>query len=512
MPYIWAMFRQGEAWHFTGFLFGVEDGNSYIAKMLAGSYGAWLFRTPYTTAPQTGILAFLPYLLLGKLASGPALHDQLVALFHLARVAATFVGVLATYRFASRFLPDEPSRRWSTLLATVGGGLGWLLVVIGRGSLLGSLPLDFYSPETFGFLAYLGLPHLIVGRALLLTCLGWFLDAAEREDRAAWAGAGLLALGLFQPLAVVSAWAVIGAYIVLEAVVGGQPHMELGRRVGTASKVVLFSSPVVVYYGLLGSTDPFAREWTAQNIIRSPHPVHYAIAYGLLLAVALTGWRLLRSGGPSLMLAGWILLLPLLAYAPIDLQRRLPDGVWVAIVIMAAAAVRTWKPHQARRGRVALAAVSLPSSLILVVGALRAASTPGYPAFVPTESVSAFEALAERARPGDAVMASFESGNILPAWVPVHVPIGHGPESIGLRDLRGEVSRFFDADTDDDERLQFLTEHDIRFVFAGPWERQLGDWDPASEGYLLGLYSGGDYAIYGVAIPDDCGCGEEKGG
>jgi hypothetical protein len=87
---------QGEAWRFTGFVFAVEDGNSYIAKMLLGANGAWLFRTPYTADPQRGVLAFLPYLLLGKLAAGEGIHEQLVALFHLFRILAIPAAVLAT--------------------------------------------------------------------------------------------------------------------------------------------------------------------------------------------------------------------------------------------------------------------------------------------------------------------------------------------------------------------------------------------------------------------------------
>ena len=51
---------QGSDWRFTGFFIGVEDGNSYIAKMLSGTAGNWIFRTPYTAYPQNGFLAFLP--------------------------------------------------------------------------------------------------------------------------------------------------------------------------------------------------------------------------------------------------------------------------------------------------------------------------------------------------------------------------------------------------------------------------------------------------------------------
>ena len=48
IPYLVGFQEQRGAWAFTGFVFGVGDGNSYIAKMLQGAAGAWLFRTPYS--------------------------------------------------------------------------------------------------------------------------------------------------------------------------------------------------------------------------------------------------------------------------------------------------------------------------------------------------------------------------------------------------------------------------------------------------------------------------------
>jgi hypothetical protein len=35
LPYLLGYAVQGQDWRFTGFVFGVEDGNSYIAKMWA---------------------------------------------------------------------------------------------------------------------------------------------------------------------------------------------------------------------------------------------------------------------------------------------------------------------------------------------------------------------------------------------------------------------------------------------------------------------------------------------
>src|SRR5512141_1872291 len=104
IPYLVAYARQGNDWRFTGAILGIEDSNSYFADIGSGAAGAWLFRTPYTAYPQSGSLVFLPYLLLGKLASGPHLHDQIVILFHLLRCAAGMLAVWATYDFIAYFI------------------------------------------------------------------------------------------------------------------------------------------------------------------------------------------------------------------------------------------------------------------------------------------------------------------------------------------------------------------------------------------------------------------------
>ena len=99
LPYVMGYAVEGESWKFTGFAFGVEDGNSYIAKMLSGAAGNWLFFTPYTSFPQNGVLAYLPYILLGKLSSPPGQHIQLVVIFHLFRIIAGILAIIATYDF-----------------------------------------------------------------------------------------------------------------------------------------------------------------------------------------------------------------------------------------------------------------------------------------------------------------------------------------------------------------------------------------------------------------------------
>jgi hypothetical protein len=510
IPYFLGYFSQGDSWHFTGFVFGVEDGNSYIAKMLRGASGDWLFRTPYTALPQRGVLAFLPYLLLGKLTSPPGQHIELVVMFHYFRVGAGVLAIVASYDFLCLFVEKARWRRWGVVLASLGGGLGWVLVLLGQGDWLGSLPLDFYSPETFGFLALYGLPHLALARALLLWGLRVYLrpDLIRYPQWAGWiTGALWLLMGLMQPLTILIGWAVIGSYLLLLLGVQlwgrwkqGQTDWEswfpwLWRTV----QVGLVSAPLAGYTAWAFGTDPVLKQWTAQNLLPSPPPGHYLVAYGLLLPLALiAAWRLFKAGKSyRWLLLSWSILLPFLVYAPYPLQRRLAEGYWIALIALALLAL-DGIPKRAGTWLQGLLVLTLPTTLLLFVGGIQVARQPAKPVFRPVGEVAAFHFLAEDTRGEAVVLASYQTGNVLPAWAPVFVVIGHGPESVGLSELRPEVERFYQADTPEEERKALLDAYDVDYVFWGPAERALGEWNPNENSDLQVIYDQEDYAIFAV--------------
>ncbi len=504
IPYVVGYLSQGSSWRFTGFVIAVQDGNSYIAKMLSGSSGAWLFRTPYTAEPQPGVLAFLPYILLGKLAAGDALHEQLVALFHIFRVGAIFVLIPATYRFAATFVDRPAWRKWVTAVATLGGGLGWVLVMTGLGNWGGSLPLDFHSPETFGFLAVFGLPHLIVSRSLLLIGLLCYMESSDAPRRAWLAGGLFLLMGLFQPLSVVTALAVVAAHLLALA---GDAYARRNWRpwrtwLSRAMQAAIVASPIIVYNIVALATDPYLQAWARQNRILSPIPAHYVIAYGILLVPAFIGARKLLSGmtRAQLLPLAWVIIVPILAYAPVDVQRRLPEGAYVALAVLSGIGLSHGRGDGARSRWLgpAVLALSLPTTLILLGGSLSASLRPGLPIFRPTTEIHAFEWIAQEANPESLVLASFDTANALPAWAPVRVLAGHGPESAGLAEILPEIEAFYGAGEVPMDRAAFLEQNGISLVFWGPEERALGGWTPQGEAYLKQVFVEGDYQVYEV--------------
>ncbi len=517
LPYLVGYAAQGGAWRFTGFVFGVEDGNSYIAKMMSGQMGSWLFRTPYTVSAQGGVVAFLPYLLLGKLAAPPGLHEQLVALFHLFRLVSGVLAILATYDFTAFFVDGTSWRRLGTLLVIVGGGLGWLLILIGQGNWLGSLPLDFYSPESFGFLSIYGIPHLALARAVLLWGLLNYLRAGNQAQPPRL-GAGFtvgilwLLAALAQPLeALVMGYAIflyLAVRLIETYLAAKNERLQAWARFKDSLLLAIWSAIVPVlfllYTFIAFRSDPFLVAWTAQNLILSPHPLHYLAAYGLLLPFSLVG--IFRHSGDrdaqARFLTAWVASLPFLAYLPFNLQRRLPEGIWVVLVILALWGLQYLAGEQ--EGRVLrrrfditwVAGLCFGTTLLLLAGGVLAALRPALPVFRPADEVLAFDFLSDTVKPGDIVLGAYESGNALPAWAPVRVLIGHGPESVGLAELQPMVKRFFDLQSTDQVRLAFLRQFHVRYIFWGPAERNLGEWDPDSAGYLKRVYTRNEYSVY----------------
>lgn len=504
LPYLIGFFEETPEWRFSGFVFNVEDGNSYIAKMLRGVNGDWLFRSPYSSRKQSGVLAFFPYIVLGKMASGVEMHTQLVALYQLFRWLAGLFVLYSTYTFLALFVESIWMRRLGLVFATLGGGLGWLPVVLGYPRWLDSIPLEYYSPETFGFLSIYGIPHLAMARGLLLSALRAFLIDDSNKYRGLIIGLTAVLAGLFQPLSVAILGSLITLYLLVTFVwlriqIISTP--EVGINWSGQFKVSLVACLVVlpfVAYNLIAFRDPYVRQWTAQNVILSPHPLQYLLAYGCVLPFAVVGGHkvIANNNWKGILPVLWVVMLPILAYFPFNLQRRLPDGVWVAMLSLLFYGLERFKNDRVRiRLSIVLSLLLLPSSLFLLAGGVRTALKTELPVYVPGAQVAAFEFLAGYAEPDSVVLSSFRTGNSLPAWAPVRVVIGHGPESAGLEELLPEIEKFYSPETSNQERISLLDRLAVDYVYWGEYE---GDWGFEEGDFLKVIYDQGGERIYQV--------------
>ena len=101
----------------------------------------------------------------------------------------------------------------------------------------------------------------------------------------------------------------------------------------------------------------------------------------------------------------------------------------------------------------------------------------------------------------ETVLSSFEVGGLIPARIGHRVVLGHVIETKDPEEKRRATARFFAAATSDDERRGLLAQYGIAYVFYGPSERGLGDFDPAQAGYLTQVYTNRNVSIYRVTPP-----------
>jgi len=515
LPYLLGSYLSSPDMHFGGFVIAVDDGNSYIANMGQGARGEWFFHLPYTPEDHDGAIVYIFYLLLGKVARLSGL--SLVSVYHLARLIFDLFLLWMIYVFISYFVPFVALRRISFLLVCFSSGLGWLLITLGLSS---DIPIDFLLPEAFTFLILYAFPHLALARILMLGTFILTLTAFKRGQFlwAILAGVACSLVGLIVPFYVGVAYVVLGSYLL--ALLWKRRQIPW-RELGLTAIVVCVSVPILIYNGYVFWTNPIFRVWAEQNLILSPHPLHYVSGYAIvaLLAIGGIGYVLRRSESQGLFLVSWVLVVPPLLYIPFNLQRRLIEGFQIPLCILASLGLaryvlpvvtcsgltksltrfrRYTRPKLRRFVTTAIILLTIPSNLLLIATSLIQVGRLSPPIFHEGMELEAMDWLAAHTQPSDIVLSSFQVGNYIPARAGNRVFLGHGSETIHAEEKENIVRQFLQAQISDAYRKEILRRYNIAYLFYGPAERALGDFQPATRPYLEEAFTNDRYTVYKV--------------
>ena len=502
LPYLVGWLMETSEYTFSGFFVAVEDGNDYLAAMRQGAAGRWLFHNPYTPEPHTGLFIHVVYLALGKVAHVFGLSLPLT--LHLARLVAIPFLLVAVYCFVAQITSWQAVRRISCFLVAVGGGLGWLWVLMGGEFAPGVMPTDLWVPDASAFLTMLTFPHLVLAQALILWLAVFGLRLLRHPNWRDLLGAALsgLCLSLIHPYSLPVQMGLLALYWVWQRWHSGCPAWKSLLYLGIAGSI---SAPYLVYALVSFNTDFVLRTWQEQNRLLSPQPVFYLLGFGLLCPLALLGlfhsaplhrWR----DHPFPIL--WLFVIPVLLYIPSNLQRRFLDGYQVPLILLAvcglAALLYRVQPRWRRRAVLIFKTISTFSNLLLLGGFILLVM--GRPPFVfnARPVLAAMDWLAAHAEADAVVLAAYDTGNLLPARALVRSFVGHGPQSVDADTRREQVRAFFSGTMSTDARLALLRDHRVRYVFYGPSERALGNASPADLPGVQLIYDQDGVQIYEV--------------
>ncbi len=492
---------------FSGFLLNSGDAWGYWAWSRGFAKAGFLIDNPFAAVSRPPAFFNLAWFALGKAMALTGL--PFLAVYYAFGVLAAGLMYWVILRFSREFAGDRAAGRFAYLLASLGGGVGWVLALVSKDLTVRMAPIDLFHHEGYPLMAALFVPHFALSIALVGSIMLAFWRGVSTGRRAWSWGAGMLVtvLGFFHPYHLVTVAFVAGAWIGLEQLID---RRRLHRGWVDLGLLALGALPAAVYYWWLFRQPNWAF-WAKENEVLSGSPLAVALGLGpfLLLAVAgawRRGWR--EFDARNRFLAVWSLvgLGLLFSHRLFQFEAKLVEGLVLPLSCLGAGALfgRPGGGSLRRWAAAALLVALLPSSALLVHESLTVAGGR-YENFFPGDWVqgtlatrgelASFEYLASRMSPGDLLLTSIHKGRMIPAVADVRLYLG-GTFTPNFM-WRWEVSEwFYKKAKTSRERLAMLRQTGVTHVwYSTLMETTLRPWQ---EPYLEPVFQAGEVSIWRV--------------
>ena len=241
-----------------------------------------------------------------------------------------------------------------------------------------------------------------------------------------------------------------------------------------------------------------------QNAQPSPNVLAYTVGFGMLVPLALTGAIQTISGQkrPSPFPLFWLVAGSLLLYAPIAAQRRLAEGLQIPLGVLAALGWHRFRLRLRARPliRTFLTAILVSglvtSTLLNWISAVANVLNHDPTVLIPRYQMEAMTWLREHSDWRDTVLSSLLSGSYIPAWAGNRVVIGHWAETIRFDEKEHDTLRYFEGATAQDVRREIVQRYQVHYLYYGPYERHLGDYDPGLDPDWRPVFANKEITIY----------------
>ena len=520
LPYLYGYLSCPPDKQFMGLMLDVPDHGQYLS-WFQGFQSAFLVSNKLTPEPNEPVFFNLLWWTLAQIARFTGL--SYAPLYQIFRWVAGVAFLWVLYRFVAHFVHSGWQRRMVFLLTALSSGLGWILIVLKytltRGESL--YPLDVYIAEGNTFLCILGYPHFIFAAAFIVGVFTLLWQGYQKQQLryAILAGMVALILGLHHAYDLIILYGVWGAFFLLVWL----RERRFPKHLFWSEVVLgLISFGPALYAVYLTSADPLWDEVLAQFAnagVYTPDPFHLLILFGLPLVIAAltwTGFVLLHDlDDQSLFICTWFGVGFLLNYIPTDFQIHMLNSWQVPMMILAVKGLRNyggpavsewlsswrwaWSPERISQYlMILLLIVVLPTNLYLWSWRFVELQRRDYPYYLYRDEVEALNWLEEHADPADVVLSSITIGQYVPALSGNTAFLAHWAQTVDFYDKTERVERFFDIAASDDERIDTLRTFDVAYVFNGPAERALGEYDPGESPLFTEVFSSPHVALYAV--------------
>jgi hypothetical protein len=93
------------------------------------------------------------------------------------------------------------------------------------------------------------------------------------------------------------------------------------------------------------------------------------------------------------------------------------------------------------------------------------------------------------------VLSTLASGNRMAKYVSCRFALGHWSVTPNVKDLTIRIDRFYRGEMTDDEASRLLDDLNVRWIYFGPHERQLGTFAPGHYRGITTEYANGQVQV-----------------
>lgn len=515
LPYLYAGYatQPGEA--FMGFIGrGTPGANSYFAFSRQVAEGNNWLTNLYTPHAPSRAYFNLEWWVIGLAARATGLSLQ--ALFHIERVTAVLLFLVAAYYLCAVFLVSPRERRIALGLIALGSGFGWVIEVADHFFHM-TLPtsLDTQGVTLFSYL--MNKPHFIRAGACAALQYAWLIRGARTGQQRYFHAAGIAGAShsLIRPYQIPEACLVLGLYAAVQVL---QLRTPWRKALWQAAIVFLWNLPVIAWHTSIYLQNPLGlgpmHAW--QPMYFFAQIVWLGLPFAALMVyVGLRAVRVHRAPGlsiPVLWLLSAMVLLQLYPVFPWGVESYFP---WVLappllfvkhVLPPIALWCRARPAARALRGlAVGLACCAvLPGNAINYARFFTTLHDPVAPwrYYLPLTVRGSVDWLAKHAPPESVVLASHDTSQFVPRLADFRVVSGQDVLSANYRERNAEVLRFYAAREDNDFKLRICRENAVAFIFIGPFERALSGMNSADHPWMVPVYESEDVSIYRVDLPE----------
>lgn len=532
IPYFYAERLAGSENQFMGVVVNIPDHFQYFSWMRE-SQERILVPNQLTPETSAALLFNLLWWVLGRVEALTGL--SYVTLYQLTRLAAGAFTMVAIFWFCGLVFKSRAKRWTAFFVGVLSSGLGWVMIVIKYLTDAADAPYPFtiYTSEPNSFYTIMGFPHFTIATGLITAVFGMVL-LAQRTGRLryAWYGAIICLILTLQHsydfFTICGVIAMYGLFLWIRDRKFPMHILKIGLiivivAVWPALQAFYITQADEVWKGVLSQFDN-AGAWT-------PGPLLLPILMGIGWLLALwaidirTAWK--DRDDTHLFILAWFVSHFILIYLPLNFQIHLLSGWQVVIGVLASIGLytrvlpllgRVFKGASRQRlalvATVVLIVAVLPTNVYILAQrfidlrrAAQEAATPDDPAqqaagdnqfFLTKQQVNGLHYLEGVAQDDDVVLSTLSMGQFVPALTGARTFVGHWAQTLDFHTKFELVNQFFDSTTSDADRQQMIEQYGISYVYYGPMEAKLGDFQPDRSPLLNAVFEDGAVTIYEV--------------